>query len=101
MERSQIVFDFGSYTKPQLEKTKNELSISLPLQKLLSVAAYYKTATHCDPTVEELKILDTFVSSAANIPEKQYISELFTKHCLGTVIKRYRAYIFARHVNKA
>ena len=78
MDTMQTLTDFSGYTKPQLQQLKNDLSVNLPLEKLVSVAAYYRTAVRRDPTLEELTILDAFVSSCKNAPEKQYISELFT-----------------------
>lgn len=68
MENKGLVRGFGSYTTTQLEKTRAELGIRMPISLLTRCATYYRNYLKRDPSVEELKLLDLFSARLGTSP---------------------------------
>ena len=68
MENKGLVRGFGSYTATQLEKTRAELGIRMPISLLARCATYYRNYLKRDPSVEELKLLDLFSARLGTSP---------------------------------
>ena len=78
MKRNEVISDFGQFDQAALEKLQANLRLTLPLHKLLSIAAYYRTKLRRDPIAEELLILDRLARTATQNPDNFLIAALST-----------------------
>ena len=78
MEFSGFVKYFGSYTTEQLEKTKQDLKLEMPIELLAPMANHYRTHEKRDPYIDELMLWDALYSSNADSAYSVAATELLT-----------------------
>ena len=72
--------NFAAYTPAMAEQMKKDLSLFMQQQQLLYCANYYRTVEKRDPFIEELVMLDRFVSEYAPSPATFAPTECLTNH---------------------
>ena len=78
MESYGKVLKFGYYSEQQMERTKNDLGLSMPMIFLTHCADFYRNHAKRDPYIEELKLLDRFASQMQKEPLSLALRELYT-----------------------
>ena len=72
------ILKFGFYDAQQIERLKNDFSLSVSSLFLQYCANYYKKQARRDPYIEELKLLERLSVSLQNAPELIAVQELYT-----------------------
>ena len=78
MEFLGKVLNFSRYSEQQMERTKNDLGLSMPVAFLTHCANFYRNHAKRDPYIEELKMLDGFAAATQKSPLSLTPRELYT-----------------------
>lgn len=88
MESYGKVLKFGYYSEQQMERTKNDLGLSMPMVFLTHCADFYRNHAKRDPYIEELKLLDRLASHMQKEPLSLALRELYTNDsCVAETYK--------------
>lgn len=97
MQSRGHVRSFKSYSPSQLNRMREDLQLSLPQELLARIQAYYRDLEKRDPAIDELLLLDRFVTKAAEeIHRSTLIDELYTND--AAIAATYADLMKKRHV---